>query len=570
MEPKEKYLSRPWLKSYDEGVPSDITVSVKSLGQYFDEAVDRWKDKTAIIFYGKKISWRELKNSVDRFAHALHALGVKKGDTIAILLLNSPQFYIAFYAAMKVGAIVTPISPVYVTPEIKYQLEDSKAKHIICMDILWEKVRATGVTFDNVILTGIGEFLPAATRLMGSSILKGIYQKMAVPPAQIYKEAGIYQFQALLKKYPAEERAVTIDPKEDVVGLLYTGGTTGWPKGAMLTHFSLIANMEQQKAFYQTRIKDGQETVVVFGPFYHIAGLSFAVLTSIMYGFTAVVFTNLDLNAVLEAVEIHQATIFFGVPSFWDALKDYEKTNRVNWKRLKMLMSGADALLEKTAKAWERRTGTQLCDSYGMTETSPATHSQPRDKMKLGSFGIPIPSTGAAVITPDKDEFVAVGEVGELIINGPQLFKGYWNKPEATAEQVIIVDGEKWFRTGDLVHMDEDGYFYFYDRKKDIIKYKGYQVYARMVEEVVKSHPMVREVGVVGIKDETVGEVVKAYVVCETDARGKLTESDITEWCKDKIAHYMIPKVIEFRGEIPKTDIGKVSRRELREEGDER
>lgn len=570
MEPKEKYLSRPWLKAYDEGVPADITVPVKSLGQYFNEAVDKWKDKTAVIFYGKKISWGEFRNHVDRFANALYSLGVKKGDTIAILLLNSPQFYIAFYAAMKVGAIITPISPVYVTPEIKYQLEDSRAKHIICMDILWGKVAATGVKFDNVILTNIGEFLPAATRLMGSSILKGIYQKMAVPPAQLFKEAGIHQFQALLKKYPAEEPAVAIDPREDVVGLLYTGGTTGWPKGAMLTHYSLIADLEQQKAFFEPRIKEGEETVVVFGPFYHIAGLSFALLSAFLGGYTAIVFTNFDLNAILEAVEIHQATIFFGVPSFWDALKDYEKTSRVNWKRIKMLMSGADALLEKTAKGWERRTGTQLRDSYGMTEVSSMSHTQPFGGIKYGSFGIPIPSTWAAIVKPDADEFVPVGEVGELIIKGPQLFKGYWNKPEATAEQLVNIDGETWFRTGDLVHMDEDGYFYFYDRKKDIIKYKGYQVYARMVEEVVKSHPMVREVGVVGLKDESVGEVVKAYVVCEADARGKLTESDIATWCKDKLAYYMIPKVVEFRGEIPKTDIGKVSRRELREEEEER
>jgi len=566
MDAKEKYLSRPWVKSYNEWIPADMEIPVKSIGQYFDEAVDAHKDKPSLIFYGRKISLHELKGLVDRFARGLQELGVKKGDTIALMLLNSPQFIIAFYAAMKLGAIITPISPVYVTPEIKYQCEDSKAKHIVCMDILWEKVEATGIKFDNVILTNIGEFLPATKRLLGSSILKSVYKKMEVPSTQIYQKEGYHQFADILKKYQPDAPVVTIDPKEDIATLLYTGGTTGWPKGAMLTHYSLLADIEMVKAFFGPTFKDGQEILIAFGPFYHIAGLSTVVVSAVLRGFTSVIFTTLDLDAVLDAVESYKATWFFGVPSFWDNLKDYDKTMRVNWKRLSVLVTGADALLEDTAKAWERRTGTHLHDSYGLSECSSMTHSNPINKTRLGSFGVPISCTQCAIIRPDSEEFVPVGEVGEVIVKGPQLFKGYWNKPDATAEQLIQIDGETWFRTGDLAHMDEEGYFFFYDRKKDIIKYKGYQVYARMVEEIIKGHPKVREVGVIGVPDASVGEQVKAYVVLESEARGKLTESEITDFCKDKLAHYMIPKIIEFRGEIPKTDIGKVSRRELREE----
>lgn len=563
---KEVYTSKPWLKAYNEWIPADINIEKKSLAEAFDEAAEKWKGRTAILFYGSKISYRELKEQVDRFANALHELGIRKGDTVAILMLNSPQFIISFYAAMKLGAVVTPISPVYVSPEIKYQVENSEAKDIICMDILWDKVERAGVEFRNVILTNISEFLPISKRILGKSLLKAIYRKMEIPTIEIYEREGFYRFTDLIKKCPPLPPDISIDPKEDLAVLLYTGGTTGWPKGAMITHYGLYADTMQSKAFFGPIFEDGKSVFIAYGPMYHVAMLQVAVVGGIIRGYTLVVFANPDLDAILDATEIQKATAFFGVPSLWDGLKDYDKTMRVNWKRLNILVSGGDALLEDTATGWEKRTGVPLHDLYGLSECSSVTHMTPYNKPKVGSFGVPLPSTIAAILHPENNTFLPVGEIGEVAIKGPQVCKGYWKRPEETAEQWVEIDGEIWFRTGDLAHMDKDGYFFFYDRKKDIIKYKGLQVYARMVEEVIKGHPKIREVGVVGVPDASVGEQVKAYVVPEVESRGKITESEIVEWCEDKLAHYMIPKIIEFRGEIPKTDIGKVSRRELREE----
>lgn len=565
MQANNPYISKPWLKSYNEWAPESIEIPKMSLPQAFDETAKKFPNTTAIKFYGKKIKYNELKDLVDRLSSALYELGIRKGDTIAMLLLNSPQFIIAFYSALKIGAKITPISPVYVSPEIKYQLEDSQARDIICMDILWEKVENTGIPLRNVILTNVADFLPLSKRIFGSAILSSVYRKMEIPRIDVEQGEGMYFLKDLIKNQSFTPPPVEIDPEEDLAALLYTGGTTGWPKGAMLTHYSLLADNEQIKAFYGPAFEDGNTTQVAFGPFYHIAGLSNVVINSVLRGFTNVIFSSPDMDAILRALETNNASVFFAVPSLLETLKDYEKTNRVNWKGFKIIITGADVLLADTAEKWKERTGTDLHDCYGMSECSSMTHGPPLGKVKAGSFGVPITSTVSAIID-SKDEFVPVGEIGEIIIKGPQMGKGYWNKPDETKKQWVEIAGEVWFKTGDLAHMDEDGYFFFYDRAKDIIKYKGYQVYARQVEEVLTSHPKVKEVGVIGVPDASVGQHVKAFVVLESDARGKITENEIVQWCEDKLAHYKIPKFVEFRGEIPKTDVGKVSRRELREE----
>ncbi|MBW1887830.1 MAG: AMP-binding protein, partial [Deltaproteobacteria bacterium] len=273
-----------------------------------------------------------------------------------------------------------------------------------------------------------------------------------------------------------------------------------------------------------------------------------------------------DPDDILHAIARYKASWFIGAPAIFEALKDYKKTDIVDWKRLKIVASGADALHEFTAADWKTRTGVSISDNYGMTELVAMSHGSPPGLGKVGSIGFPIPNTMAAILDPDEDIFLPVGETGELVVSGPQVTKGYWNNLEATKDCDAIIDGVRWWRTGDLARMEEDGYFYIYDRKRDLIKYKGLRVYAREVEEALKTHPDIREVGVIGVKDIKVGENIKALVVLESDARGKLSESDIVAYCKDKLAHYKIPRIVEFVGEIPKTDIGKVSRRELREE----
>jgi len=563
---KAVYEARPWLKFYSKGAPADIVIPEKSVVQVIDETTEKFKDKTAVIFYGQKISYRELRDHIDRFATALCDLGVKKGDKVALLLLNSPQFIIAYFGALKAGAVVTAISPVYVSPEIKHQILDSGATTIVCQDILWENVERTGIKLERVILTNIAEYLPALKKFLGKSMLRAVYQKMSAPPPEIFKREGFYQLQELIKKYPPKPPKIEFNIHEDLVSLPYTGGTTGLPKAAMITHFDLVGAQHIAQTFWGDIVQPGKEVVIGYLPFYHIYGQSVVMTGSMTQGYTLVIFTTPDLDDILNAIENYGATIFYSVPALFEVLRDYHRTDRVNWKKLKVLVSGADALLEDTARGWEKRTGVKIHEGWGMTETTSVGIVSPYGRPKIGSFGVPMSGCIASILDPDSDEFLALGETGELAFKGPQIALGYWNKPEDTRKMFVQIDGETWVRTGDLARMDEEGYFYFYDRKRDMIKYKGLAVFAREVEEVLTSHPQVKEAGVIGVPDPEVGEKVKAIVVLETEARGKVTEKDIIVYTMERLAHYKVPKIVEFRGEVPKTDVGKVSRRELREE----
>ena len=563
---KAIYEAKPWLKWYLPGVPKDITVEEKSVVDTFNETCDKWKDKTAVVFYGRKVSYKELRDQVDRFAAALHDLGIKKGDKVALLLLNSPQFIIAYMGALKAGATLTAISPVYVSSEIKYQIEDSGARMLVCLDILYDNVEKSGVKLDAVILTSINEYLPSMKKFLGSSVLRAVYQKMAAPPVELFQREGFYRFQDLLKKYPPNPPDIKFNIREDIVTLPYTGGTTGKPKGAKITHYNFAAARQLGSKFWGDIVQEGKETVIAYLPFYHIYGQAVVMMGGMTEGYTSILITTPDPDDILNALENYHGTIFYSVPALYEYLKDYEKTDRVNWKKVKVLISGADALLEDTARGWEKRTGARIHEGWGMTETTSTGMVNPYGRAKIGSFGVPMPGCVAGIMEAEGTKFLPVGETGEMVFKGPNVFPGYWGRPEATKEVLLEIDGETWLRTGDLARMDEEGYFYFYDRKKDMIKYKGLQVFAREVEEVIASHPQVKEAGVIGVPDPEVGEKVKAIVVLESEARGKVSEEDIIKFCAGKLASYMVPKIVEFRGEVPKTDIGKVSRRELREE----
>jgi long-chain acyl-CoA synthetase len=565
MNSKEAYLSRPWLKYYSEGVPAEIDIPNISVPDLFDQIAEKYGSRPALIFYGKKISYRELKEFVDRMAAALADLGIKKGDTVAIYLLNSPQYVIAYFAALRLGAKVTPISPVYTSIEVKHQITDSEARTVVCQDILFDNLDKAGVHPECVILTSVDEYLPALKKWFGKSTKAKAYGGKTAVMAESIGRPGIYFFQDLLKKYPPAPPPVTIDPWKDLAALPYTGGTTGLPKAAMLTHRNLIALQGQARAFWPI-IEEGKEVVMAFLPFFHIYGQVVVMIAGLAQGSTLVLFTTPEIDEILSAMEHYQASGFYGVPTLFEYLKEYEKTDRVNWKRLKLIVCGADTLHESTIDAWEKRTGSQIYEGYGMTETTSASHASPLGRPKRGSFGVPMPNVQAAIIDKDGTEFLPVGEVGELIMSGPNIMQGYWKRPDSTKEVMMDIDGETWMRTGDLVSMDAEGYFHFFDRKRDLIKYKGYSVFARHVEEVLYQHPQIKAAGVVGVPDPAVGNLIKAYVVLESEARGRISEEEIICFCKEKLAHYKVPKIVEFRGELPKTDVGKVSRRELREE----
>jgi long-chain acyl-CoA synthetase len=517
------------------------------------------------VFYGRDISYGELREATDRFACALADLGVRKGDRVALYLLNSPQFIIAYFAALKCGATLTPISPVYTSHEVRYQLENSGARAIVCQDILYDKVAKCGVPLDFVVLTNVGEYLPKLKRMFGKGPFARLFSDVNLGSPDIPSAPNLHWLQDLIAQHPASPPRVEIDPRRDIAALPYTGGTTGHPKGVMLTHYNLIAAQTGAQAAFPG-FEQGKEVIMAFLPFFHIYGQVVIMLNGITQGNLLVLFTNPDTEAILAAMERYQATVFYGVPTLFEYLKDHKDTDKVNWRRLKLVLSGADTLHESTMKDWARRTGSNIIEGYGLSETCATSHVNPLHRPKTGSFGCPVPNMLAAVLNPETMQFVPGGETGELVLSGPNVMAGYWQRPEETAQVFVEREGMRWLRTGDIVRMDEEGYFHFYDRSKDLIKYKGYSIFAKDVEDVLYSHPQVKAAGVIGVPDPAVGQLIKAIVVLQGDARGKLTEEDIKTYCRERLAEFKVPQVVEFRGELPKTDVGKVSRRELRDE----
>jgi len=548
----EHYLSKPWLKHYPQGVPETVEIPRQSVPEIFDAATDRDPGRAAVLFYGRSITYGELRDATDRLACALGRLGVKKGDRVALYLLNSPQFIIAYFAALKCGATVTPISPVYTSHEVRYQLEDSGARVVICQDILYEKVEKAGVPLDHVVVTNVSEYLPA---------LKKFFSKKVMPPSA----PNVRVFQELLKSHPAQPPAVVIDPNTDLAALPYTGGTTGNPKGVMLTHYNLIAAYAGAQSAFPA-MEPGKEVILAFLPFFHIYGQAVIMLNGLMQGHLLVLFTTPDTEEILAAMERYGATVFYGVPTLYEYLKEHKDTNKVDWKRLKLVLSGADTLHESTMAGWTKRTGSRITEGYGLSESCATSHVNPAHRPKAGSFGCPVPNMLAGVVEPETLEFVAPGEIGELVLAGPNVMRGYWQRDDESMRVFFERSGTRWMRTGDLVRMDDEGYFHFYDRSKDLIKYKGHSIFAKDVEDVLYGHPQVKAAGVIGVADASVGQRIKAIVVLQGDARGKVSEEQIKSFCKQQLAEYKVPHIVEFRGELPKTDVGKVSRRELREE----
>lgn len=552
---------RVWSKWYDEGVPLDVDIPEVPLFKFLDDSASSFPERPSMIFMGRKVSFRELKESVDRFSKALTELwDVRKGDVVALFLPNLPQFAIAYYGAIKTGAIVTPVNPLYTSRELAYQLKTSNSKILVSLDLFKSKVEEAlrEVSLEGVIYTGVDDYLP--------SFLSVLYRLKERKPKIEYDGKRTVKFREVLKTYEPKPPNVTIEPREDLVALMYTGGTTGVPKGAMLTHYNIVANVVQIDAWLKMGVK-GQDVMVGVLPWFHIYGQTTVLHSGIFRGATIIVFPQFKLEDVLKAITKYKANMFHGVPTIYSLIVNYPEVKKYDLSSVEACVSGAAPLPVAVAKKFEEITGGRLREGYGLTETSPVTHVNPiYGKYKLGSIGVPVPSTYAAIADPEEPRFLPPGEVGELVVSGPQVMKGYYNMPEENEKAFFELYGRRWFRTGDMAYMDEEGYFYIVERKKDLIKYKGYSVYPREVEEVLYQHECVAEAAVVGVPDPKVGEYVKAFVVLKPECRGRVSAEDIISYCEKNLAPFKVPKTVEFRESLPKSTVGKVLRRALREE----
>lgn len=552
MSGENPYSTQPWVRHYPEGVPPRVETPPVAVWALLEEAAGAFPRRTALHYYGANLSYRELRDQAAAFAAALGGLGVRKGDRVALYLVNSPQFVIAYFGVLATGAVVVPVSPVYSSSELAFQLKDSGAEYIVCQDLLYANLERSTVEMRATIVTGAHEYLPT---------LKGVLARKAPLPEGV----GIHPFQKLLRGGAATYPPCAVDPTADLAALPYTGGTSAHPKGVRLTHANLVACAAQLRAFFP-ELAAGEEVIAAALPLYHIYGQVAMLLIGVTLGATLALFTSLDLGQILPTMERQGVTVFYGVPGLYEVLKNHPKTSWVNWKRLKLVVSGADALPEATASAWEQRTGKPILEGFGMTETAGVSHVNPSKRIKRGSFGVPLPNVDAAVVDRDTGAVLPVGEVGELILAGPSITSGYWRREEEDRRAFVDEGGKRWLRTGDLVRMDEEGYFHYYARTKDLIKYHGFSVFLREIEEALTAHPLVKAAGVIGVKDPKVGEYPMAYVVLRPEARGRVTEAEIRDYLKERLAPYKVPRVVEFRSELPKTDVGKVSRRDLREE----
>lgn len=555
--------SRVWVKSYDEGIPPDVEIRYFPLYEVLDTAVRSYPDRVAHIFVGNRISYSVLGDHSDRLASAFREMGVGKGDVIALHMPNSPAYTVAFFATLKVGAIVSPMNPLYTPREISYQIKSSGAKILVTSNVLYRNAEQAlkEVSVDRVIVAGIEDYMSPLMRPLA---------RMKLKPPKIAYGSKILRYMDLVKRYKPTSYREKIDPLEDMAALMYTGGTTRVPKGARILHGNIVANIQQIKPLYEViRKKRGLEGPMVFIgilPWYHIYGLVTVMIYSIYDGGTVIVFPRPDIEGLMKAVEKYKAHVLHGVPTLYNAINNHPKVKKYRLNTLLFCISGAAPLPQEVARRFESTTGAVLREGYGLTETAVVTHVNPLyGKSKLGSIGLPIPSTYAAIADLEKPILLPPGSVGEIVISGPQVMKGY-NIEEENREAFFTAYGLRWFRTGDIGYMDEEGFFYVLDRKKDMIKYKGYSVYPREIEEVLMTHECVKEAAVVGIPDPSAGEIPKAFVVLRDQCRGKISEGDILRWLEDKLAPYKRPKALEFREDLPKSPVGKILRRVLRDE----
>lgn len=548
-------MDKIWLKSYAPGVPATIDFRDLTLHEALTQTAAKFPDNRALVFQGKTISYRELDVMASRFASALKSLEVGPGDRVALLLPNLIQTVVAMYGTFRLGAVAVPNNPLYTDRELEHQLRDSGSRLIICLDTLVPRMmnlrERTGI--DIIISCHIRDYLPFPLKQLFPFVKKNLHLKTP-------KGKEIYEFTDLLNGHQPVSENYPCRMDDNAV-LIYTGGTTGVSKGVQLTHRNLSSNCQQARAWC-VDFQDGQEINLGCLPFFHAYGLTASMIMSVIYGWCNVLIPKPEARAILEAVDKYKVTFIPGVPTLFNAIIHNPETKKFNLSSVKKCLSAAAPLALETIKGFEALTGIVISEAYGLTETSPCTHGIPfGGKIKPGCIGLPIPSTDAKLVDVDDytHEITEFGKPGELCVKGPQVMKGYHNKPEETA--IVLKDG--WFLTGDIATVDEEGFFTIVDRKKDMIISGGFNIYPRDVDEVLFAHPKVVEACAIGVPDSYSGERVKAFVVLKPGESA--TEQEIIDYCKERMAHYKAPKYVEFVDELPKSAIGKILRKELRQ-----
>ena len=551
---------RPWLANYPEGIPAEIDVDeFESVPAVLQGAIENYRDKPAFSNMGVSLTYAEIDALSIQFASwLLNDMKLKKGDRVAIMMPNCLQYPIATFGVLRAGLTVVNVNPMYTARELRHQLQDSGTSVILVLDNFGHTVQKAleGSSVRKVITTGLGDLLGFPKGAIVNFVLR--YIRKMVPD---YDIPGAIRFREVLaagKKNPLPD--VSISP-EDIAFLQYTGGTTGVAKGAMLTHRNMVANMQQASAWVSKQAKPGQEVIITALPLYHIFALTANGLVFTKFGAKNVLITNpRDMPGFVKELGREPFTAITGVNTLFNGLLNTPGFEDLDFSQLRLTLGGGMAVQRSVAERWKRVTGNTLVEAYGLTETAPAACINPMDLAEYnGSIGLPIPSTDACIKDEDGN-MLPPGEVGELCLKGPQVMKGYWQRPEDTAK---AIDADGWLHTGDMAKMDEQGFFYIVDRKKDMILVSGFNVYPNEVEDVIAMLPGVLEVAAVGVPDEKSGEVVKLVVVKKDES---LTAEQIKAHARENLTGYKQPRVIEFRKELPKTNVGKILRRELREE----
>ncbi len=551
------YTDHPWTKFYEAGVPSSLDYPDSTLGEMLSRTAEKFPDRPALLFYGKTIGYAELDGLANRFARSLTSLGVRKGDRVALMLPNVPQMVIAYYGTVRTGAIAVPTNPLYHAHELEVQLRDSGAETLVALDMFFPVISSVlhRTSLKHVVLCGIRDFLPFPKNVLYP--VKAKIEKQWVP---VKRTGMIHDFMRMLRHQPDTPPDSMVLP-DDVALLQYTGGTTGIPKGAVLTHRNLIVNAVQSRAWLTLR-NEGEAIILAAIPFFHVYGMTTAMNLGILIGAKLILIPKFHTKEVLRFIERERPQIFPGIQAMYLAIGNFPDVRKYDLSSLQVAISGAGPLMREVQDRFEHLTGARIVEGYGLSEASPVTHANPIfGSRKVGSIGLPWPDVEARIMDIETGiRTLAVGETGELVVRGPQVMKEYWNKPRETSE--ALRGG--WLHTGDIARMDEDGYFFIVDRIKDMIKTVGENVYPREVEEVLFTHPKVKEAVVVGVPQEFLGEEIKAFIVLKDGVSA--TPEEIIEYCSDQLSKFKVPKEVEFRKELPKTLVGKVLRRVLRDE----